>query len=252
MKKRWILLLLGVAAVFVVFGAGYYRGYYPVVLMYHSVDLKNAGITPAMSIKDFERQMKYIVSHGYKVVPLERLVREVDAGRIHRKWVAITFDDGWRDNVEAVKILNRWRLPATIFMIVGYIGRDDYLTKEQIRWIEESGNVRIGCHTYSHSYLPKEEDLVFQIKEAKKRLEEVVGHKVLCFSYPIGGYNRKIMKLVEGAGFLCAVTTNRGYSRRWNKYAIRRVKVKGKDMGWKLWWKLSGYYDLFRKVKSPE
>jgi len=86
----------------------------------------------------------------------------------------------------------------------------------------------------------------------KKVLESILARKVLCFSYPVGGFNRRVEKAVKDAGFLCAVTTNRGYSKDVDLYALRRIKISAKDKGINLWAKLSGYYYVFKKIKPPE
>jgi glycosyltransferase involved in cell wall biosynthesis len=100
-----------------------------VVLRYHSVSefgvaeslyrSSSIAVTPAT----FERQMAHLSKH-YQVVSLTTLV-----DCLHRREpfplqaVAITFDDGYRDNfVHALPILRRFSLPATIYVTTDAIG----------------------------------------------------------------------------------------------------------------------------------
>lgn len=110
-----------------------------VVLMYHRVideaEAKRTYIQPGMyvTVKTFEIQMKYLSQH-YHVVPLEELVETIAALKpIQPNTCAVTFDDGWRDTyLHAFPILKRYNLPATIFLVSGYVGTDRWFWPERI------------------------------------------------------------------------------------------------------------------------
>lgn len=95
-----------------------------VVLRYHSVSCGADYCHPsnAVSARLFDRQMTYL-AHRYQVVPLDRVVDFMVAGRpLPPRAVAITFDDGYRDNYEAAfPILRRHGLTATIFVATGAV-----------------------------------------------------------------------------------------------------------------------------------
>ncbi len=65
----------------------------------------------------FRQQLNYLRLH-YRVVPLGELVTSLRRGeRLPAPTVAITFDDGYRDNLtEAAPILADFGLPATLFL----------------------------------------------------------------------------------------------------------------------------------------
>lgn len=94
------------------------------VLMYHRVaslraDPWGLGVSPA----HFESQIRQLREHA-DIVPLERLRGELRIGRRSRPAVAITFDDGYVDNLSVAKpILERHQAPATVFLATGYVGR---------------------------------------------------------------------------------------------------------------------------------
>ena len=99
-----------------------------IVLMYHSISTGNADahIDPPnrLPLAVFERQMKFLSAHR-KVLSLSSLVEQIESGRSPTAGsVCITFDDGYLDNLTvAAPILARYRLPATLFLATGYVGR---------------------------------------------------------------------------------------------------------------------------------
>jgi peptidoglycan/xylan/chitin deacetylase (PgdA/CDA1 family) len=91
------------------------------ILLYHRINDDRDPFLPSMPVDQFRRQMEY-VARNFKIVTLD----DIAEGRItnsHRHHVAITFDDGYRDNfTSALPILKELGLPATIFLATGYIG----------------------------------------------------------------------------------------------------------------------------------
>lgn len=96
------------------------------IAMYHSVHpspppwLGNVVAPPV-----FERQIEYATRAGH-VVPLDWLVRRICSGAsIQPRTICITFDDGYRDNFDhAYPILKRQSIPATVFLVTGWVGQD--------------------------------------------------------------------------------------------------------------------------------
>jgi peptidoglycan/xylan/chitin deacetylase (PgdA/CDA1 family) len=68
----------------------------------------------------FRQQMNFLRLH-FQVVPLSSLIATLrDGGEFAAPTVAITFDDGYRDNLtEAAPILQEFGLPATLFVSPG-------------------------------------------------------------------------------------------------------------------------------------
>jgi peptidoglycan/xylan/chitin deacetylase (PgdA/CDA1 family) len=94
------------------------------ILMYHGIPLTQAA--------GFERQMAYLRA-CFDVVPLSSLVPPVER-RPGRMKIALTFDDGLRNNVTvAYPILRRLGLPATFFVCPQLIDRGLWLWNQQAR-----------------------------------------------------------------------------------------------------------------------
>lgn len=85
------------------------------ILYFHRVNDEHDPFFPAMDTALFDRQMRYLARH-YEVVSLAQMLQRLD-DRVPGDMLAITFDDGYRDNLEnALPILERYGLPATIFL----------------------------------------------------------------------------------------------------------------------------------------
>jgi peptidoglycan/xylan/chitin deacetylase (PgdA/CDA1 family) len=92
------------------------------ILTYHRVNDDGDPFFGALPTAVFERQMRH-VARNYRVLPVEELVDHLQRGGLPRNALAITFDDGYRDNLtHAAPILFRLGLPATIFLATGFIG----------------------------------------------------------------------------------------------------------------------------------
>ena len=89
------------------------------ILRYHRVNDENDPIFGAVPVKIFQKQMEILANH-FNVLPLEELVERTLRRDVPPAAVAITFDDGYRDNYEnSFPILKRLGLPATIFLATG-------------------------------------------------------------------------------------------------------------------------------------
>jgi peptidoglycan/xylan/chitin deacetylase (PgdA/CDA1 family) len=96
------------------------------ILMYHSIPTPQEAqwMDPCncLSAKIFEQQMKFLSQHR-QVISIEQLTQQLEKGEpIRRGTVAITFDDGYRNNFTiAAPILAKYNLPATLYLATGYI-----------------------------------------------------------------------------------------------------------------------------------
>lgn len=95
------------------------------ILMYHAV---TAGPPPLddwcfLPLRSFERQMAFLHRFGFNVVHLEEGVQALKDERLPPQSVAITFDDGYRDNVTiALPVLERYGFASTVFVVPGFTG----------------------------------------------------------------------------------------------------------------------------------
>ena len=124
------------------------------ILIYHRVaedpvDPWRLCVSPA----NFARQMEVLRKKGFNTVHVSDLADAVRARRLSRKTVAVSFDDGYRDNFEqAAPVLERLGLPATFFVVTDWMGTDvvpwwdrqqgvrhPWMTWEQVRMLQQKG-----------------------------------------------------------------------------------------------------------------
>lgn len=95
------------------------------ILGYHRI----ANVTQdehevCVSQDHFAEQME-MVSKYTRPVHLSKLVEHLKFDSLPPKSIAVTFDDGYADNLyEAKPVLEKYQIPATIFICTGYAGKE--------------------------------------------------------------------------------------------------------------------------------
>jgi len=111
------------------------------VLVYHriveeeSTDFLYKSPSVHHDIKDFKREMSFI-SKCFKIVSMDELGEDLKKGRdFESPSIAITFDDGYRDNYRlAYPILREYGLAATIYLITSLIGTNKRTWPDEIEY----------------------------------------------------------------------------------------------------------------------
>ena len=91
--------------------------------MYHRVTvLRNDPHLLAVTPERFDSHLRVIRAHAAPM-PLRELVGAVGQGRMPRRAVVVTFDDGYADNLDYAKpLLTQHDVPATVFVTAGQVG----------------------------------------------------------------------------------------------------------------------------------
>jgi sugar transferase (PEP-CTERM/EpsH1 system associated) len=120
--------------------------YHRVLPLAESLQYPFQGMMMAQDL--FEAQMAYLVRH-YTVLDLNEAIRLLQEGRLPRRAVTVTFDDGYGDNFDyAWPILKKYRIPATFFLVTGVLDRTVRLWWDEvardIRRLGEKSDFRGG------------------------------------------------------------------------------------------------------------
>jgi peptidoglycan/xylan/chitin deacetylase (PgdA/CDA1 family) len=147
------------------------------ILLYHRVaelesDPQQLAVTPAR----FEEQLR-VLRATCTPVALADVPRLLRARKLPKRPVAVTFDDGYRDNLhEAKPLLERHGVPATVFVASGYVGRGT-----EFWWDELERLGREDLHAQvKRASLEQRERLLVEIRSGDPRAGYLsVGHEEL-------------------------------------------------------------------------
>ncbi len=109
------------------------RGKFP-ILMYHRFSQNEEfGKT---SKKTFESHLSYLIKY-YNIISLDDLLAyQANGQSVPPRSTTITIDDGYRDFYEiAFPILKKFNLPATLYVVTGFVGRENWIWTDKARYI---------------------------------------------------------------------------------------------------------------------
>ena len=135
----------------------------------------------------------------------------------------ITYDDGVLQDVRFVELLNKYGIKGTFNL-------NSELIKNEFEWIHECGMVvkrlpesvvvslyeghEVASHTLTHPYMYNlsENEMMYQLAEDKKNLQELFGQEIYGFAVPFDYYSEMIAKCVRNCGFEYGRNSEESYS----------------------------------------
>jgi len=160
-----------------------------VVVAFHRVHEDRDVYGLSIDRRTFQQYCEFFQRH-FKVIPLGEFVAKLERGEPLNRHLAITFDDGYRDNFDnAVPVLEKLALPATFFVVTQWIGSNvvpwwdahgtrSWMTWDQVRELRRRG-FEIGSHTLWHANLSK---------YPEKIVRQSPGHFTVDGSYVLQAY----------------------------------------------------------------
>ena len=228
------------------------------ILAYHAVGSDALGdqlgifsISPGL----FRRHMDLLATefHDYTVPLAVGATVGVDGG------VAITFDDGYRDNLlVAAPLLAERELPFTVYVSSGLLreGHPGFLTPDELRKLAEIPGATIGAHGATHVPLTNCDDrrLREELESSRAWLEDVIGREVTTMAYPYGAVDGRVRRAVDRAGYTlaeCSYPAINGSGR--DRLLLGRTTILGDDGMRVFRQKLRGHWDWYRFLgRDPE
>ncbi len=135
----------------------------------------------------------------------------------------ITYDDGVTQDIRFVELLNKYNLKGTFNL-------NSQLMKEEFRWVHETGMVvkripvdkvvnlykkhEVASHTLTHPYMHDmgKAEIMYQLSEDKKNLEQIFNQKISGFAVPFSYYSPLIAECAKECGFEYAICSDESYT----------------------------------------
>lgn len=218
------------------------------ILLYHRISKVSADPTLlCVSPECFEGHLRFLKEY-YNIVPLSVLSERLTTGTLEGNEAAVTFDDGYSDNlINALPLLEKYNVPSTIFITTGSLGkrasfewdmgykehdRAVFLSEKEIILLASHPLIEIGAHTVTHPSLAnislgrQKEEII----ESKVILERITGKNIKSFAYPFGSVydiDHSSKKIVEQAGFDYAYSNTQTLAVvTKNRFCIPRINIR--------------------------
>lgn len=239
------------------------RRFEPLVLCYHAV---SEGWQHALSVDPavLERQVRGLLLRRWR--PAGAAAVAGGSGRL----LHVTFDDAYTSVANALPLLERLGVHATVFACSGFAADGRPLDVPELaaeaaarpaelatmdwdalRATAERG-VEIGAHTVTHPHLPRllDAEVDRELGESRTRIEDELGVPCRFLAYPFGEEEPRIRAAAERAGFqgAFALPGRRGAP---SPYAVPRVGLYRADGRVRAWAKTSPLVDRVHPQRAP-
>jgi peptidoglycan/xylan/chitin deacetylase (PgdA/CDA1 family) len=208
--------------------------------MYHAASpvsgrLRHLGVPADLLVAQLGR----LRDEGFLLVGLSEALRLADA-EPNADIVALTFDDGYVDFIEAaVPVLRAVDARATLYVPTAHVGRraawlgraarelPRLLSWAQLRACVRSGRVEIGSHGHTHSHLDtlSSPALEREVAESRRVLESTLDIAVTSFCYPHGYHSGTVREAVRAAGYRSACEVGRRLRPARERWSVSRLAV---------------------------
>jgi peptidoglycan/xylan/chitin deacetylase (PgdA/CDA1 family) len=221
----------------------------PLVLCYHAVS-ETWHHELSVPADVLERQLRMLLRLGY------RPATAAEAATGSGKLLHVTFDDAFASVANAVPVLERTGVHATVFACSGYAedgrpldipelagelrARPEELrtmTWEELRALTGRG-IEVSSHTVSHPHLTtlSDAELADELGSSRQRLEDELGRPCRVLAYPYGECDARVRAAARAAGYEAAFGLPGDASGRdslelfrvgvWNGEGLPRVALK--------------------------
>lgn len=215
------------------------------VLIYHQiVDGAEPGGETSISVQRFVEQMRYLRAAGYTTVSTRDLVKYMRGDiQLPEKSIVLTFDDGWKNVLNAVPVLDELQFKASFWIITELGIGWSYMEWSDVAALSANPNFEVYSHTATHPWDPKSNlvtwveggdsrfgpaDALRELVDSKRVLEEKLGRPVPYLAWPVGWYNERLVEMAKQAGYDALLTAEDGANGLGDDvYRIKRLFVDG-------------------------
>jgi peptidoglycan/xylan/chitin deacetylase (PgdA/CDA1 family) len=153
-----------------------------------------------LSLEEFSKHLEAI-EHSLSSLPVSARVL-LEASPPPRP-IFITFDDGGASaSLYIADMLESRGWPAHFFVTTDYLDTPGFLSTAQLKELHRRGHT-IGSHSASHP--PRmaactRGQLAYEWGQSVRRLEDLIGDRIVCASVPGGYYSRAVAESAASAG----------------------------------------------------
>jgi len=214
-------------------------------LIYHAFGskLKHDSYGISINIKHFKEHMSFL-KNNYPIIDCFSSLNMSSP----LNSISITIDDGYKDTINAVDILNNYKMPFTLFISTGFIGIDGYLTENDVFEISKLESASIGSHGVTHKKLSfcSDNNQFNELQESKKTLERITNKNIDSLSFPHGSFNNFTIDCLRKLDYKWAASSLKGINNNnTDHYKIFRSEIISSDKIKNLQKKINGFYDFY-------
>ena len=169
-----------------------------VSIMYHRFnETKYPSTNIQMNV--FKQHINIIKESKYEFYYPNEFEKNFDQPKKKKK-ILITIDDAFSSFYEeAWPFLKENKIPFILFVSTQPVGKNGYMTWDQIREIDKYDFVSIGHHSHTHDYLIDKSNEIFisDIELASNIFQKELGYIPTLFSYPFGEYSEFMKSFIS-------------------------------------------------------
>ncbi|MAJ85639.1 MAG: polysaccharide deacetylase [Candidatus Pelagibacter sp.] len=179
--------------------------------MYHRFE-ENKYPSTNIRMSQFLSHISFIEDNNLKFINPKKFLEEIKNNKEQRK-VLLTIDDGFSSfYISAWPILKKKKIPFILFISTREVGKNGYMTWDQIREIQSYKFTEIGNHSHSHEYLIDFDNVNIRkdIETSIKLFKKELGQNSDFFSYPFGEYSIQLKNIIIDFDFKFALGQHSG------------------------------------------
>ncbi|MEY2430740.1 MAG: hypothetical protein QOC92_465 [Acidimicrobiaceae bacterium] len=198
------------------------------ILLFHAVGTEVVGYPFSMSVPvdAFADDLDAMVATGVDLASMTSPIGD-------RPSVAVTFDDGYADVIDAAAPIMATRAaPFTVFVTLDFLDTGAFLSRSALADVAALPGATVGFHGRSHTPLTRLDDhaLRLELDGGRRELEDLVGQPVTSMSYPSGCLDSRVRRAVAEAGFTHGATSRYGVNRPGDDpLTLRRCEIVDAD-----------------------